>query len=237
MRTRRVELLSLGIGLALLAVWGGASIQRTVSSRAAVKRFKAEQASLQATPINMNDPASGSLVDFSLWSEKRVGAYKQSLVDKADRPLALLRIPKIHLEVPVYNDTDDLTLNRGVGRILGTAQIGAQGNVGIAGHRDGFFRGLKDIAPGDEINLVRIGQSDRYVVDSIRIVNPEDVSVLEPTRVPSLTLVTCFPFYYIGSAPQRFIVRASITGLDQSHDKPNQSKSAVAQFYTKENHK
>jgi len=237
MRTRRVELLFLGIGLALLAVWGGAWIQRTVSSRAAVKRFKAEQVSLQATPINMNDPASGSLVDFSLWSEKRVGAYKQSLVDKADRPLALLRIPKIHLEVPVYNDTDDLTLNRGVGRILGTAQIGAEGNLGIAGHRDGFFRGLKDISPGDEIELVRIGQSDRYVVENIQIVNPEDISVLEPTPKPAMTLVTCFPFYYIGSAPQRFIVRASITGLDQSHHKTNQSKSAVAQFYTKENHK
>ena len=237
MRTRRVELLFLGIGLALLAVWGGAWIQRTVSSRAAVKRFKAEQVSLQATPINMNDPASGSLVDFSLWSEKRVGAYKQSLVDKADRPLALLRIPKIHLEVPVYNDTDDLTLNRGVGRILGTAQIGAEGNLGIAGHRDGFFRGLKDISPGDEIELVRIGQSDRYVVENIQIVNPEDISVLEPTPKPAMTLVTCFPFYYIGSAPQRFIVRASITGLDQSHHKTNQSKSAVVQFYTKENHK
>ena len=238
MRTRRIEFLFFEIGLALLIVWGGAWIQRTVSSRAAVKRFEAEQKrSPQATPTTIDDPASGSPVDFSLWSGNRVGAYKQSLADKADRPLALLRIPKIHLEVPVYNDTDDLTLNRGVGRILGTAQIGTGGNVGIAGHRDGFFRGLKDIAPGDEIELVRIGQSDSYVVENIHIVNPEDVSVLEPTRVPSLTLVTCFPFYYIGSAPQRFIVRASITGLDQSHHKANQSKSAVAQIYTKENHK
>ena len=237
MRTRRVELLFIEVGLALLMVWGVAWIQRTLSSRAAVKRFKAEQASLQTAPTTMKDPASGSLVDFRLWSEKRVGAYKQSLVDKADRPLALLRIPKIHLEVPVYNGTDDLTLNRGAGRILGTAQIGTAGNVGIAGHRDGFFRGLKDIAPGDEIELVRIGQSESYVVENIQIVNPEDVSVLEPTRLPSLTLVTCFPFYYIGSAPQRFIVRSSITGLDQSHDKANQSKSAIEQIYTKENHK
>jgi len=238
MRTRRLEILFFEIGLALLMVWGAAWIQRTVSSRAAVKRFEAEQKrSLQTTPIITKDTAPGSLVDFSLWSENRMGAYKQSLVDKADRPLALLRIPKIHLEVPVYNDTDDLTLNRGVGRILGTAQIGTGGNVGIAGHRDGFFRCLKDIAPGDEIELVRIGQSDSYVVESIHIVNPEDVSVLEPTRVPSLTLVTCFPFYYIGSAPQRFIVRASIAGLEQSHQKANQSKSAIAQIYTKENHK
>jgi len=228
-RTRKAELVFLEIGLALLVVWSGAWIQRTLSSRTAVRRFEAAQTrSLDVTP--MKDPASGSLVDFRLWSEKRVNAYKQSLVDKADRPLALLRIPKLHLEVPVYNDTDDLTLNRGVGRILGTAQIGTGGNVGIAGHRDGFFRGLKDISVGDEIELVRIGQSDGYVVENIYIVNPEDVSVLEPTPIPSMTLVTCFPFYYIGSAPQRFIVRASITASGKSHAIPVQPKVSVVQI-------
>jgi sortase A len=158
-----------------------------------------------------------------------VAAYKDSLVKKGDRPLAVLRIPKIHLEVPVYNDTDDLTLNRGVGRILGTAQIGKEGNLGIAGHRDGFFRGLKDLATHDEIELVRIDKVDTYVVEKIQIVNPEDVSVLDPTRVPSLTLVTCFPFYYVGSAPQRFIVHASIKSLGQSHQESSQSKSTVPQ--------
>jgi sortase A len=236
MRTRKIELLLLGIGLTLLAVWGGAWIHSTVSSRAAVKRFEAEQAQ-GVSSARVDAPASGSQVDFTLWSPKRVEAYKDSLVKKEDRPLALLRIPKIHLEVPVYNDTDDLTLNRGVGRILGTAQIGKGGNLGIAGHRDGFFRGLKDLAPEDEIELVRVGQSDTYVIEKIQIVNPEDVSVLDPTRVPSLTLVTCFPFYYVGSAPQRFIVHASITGLGQSHQKRSQSKSAVAQIHTKEKQK
>ncbi len=236
MRTRKLELLLFGIGLTLLAVWGGARIHSTVSSRAAVKRFEAEQAQA-ASSVRVGAPASSSQVDFTLWSPKRVEAYKDSLVKKEDRPLALLRIPKIHLEVPVYNDTDDLTLNRGVGRILGTAQIEKGGNLGIAGHRDGFFRGLKDLAPEDEIELVRVGQSDTYVIEKIQIVNPEDVSVLDPTRVPSLTLVTCFPFYYVGSAPQRFIVRASITALGRSHQKPSQSKSAVAQIHTKENQK
>jgi sortase A len=204
-------------GLTLLAVWGGAWTYRTVSSRAAVRRFEAEAQSLPVNSATVNDPASGSQVDFSLWSAKRVEAYKESLVKKGDRPLAILRIPKIHLDVPVYNDTDDLTLNRGVGRVLGTAQVGKGGNLGIAGHRDGFFRGLKDLAPGDEIALVGVSHSDVYVVDKIQIVNPEDVSVLNPTRVPSLTLVTCFPFYYVGSAPQRFIVHASMKGFDRSH--------------------
>jgi sortase A len=235
MRTRRIELVLLGIGLTLLVVWGGAWIHRTISSRAAVRRFEADQAKSSGVESEtMNDPISGSRVDFSLWSAKRVGAYKESLVTKVDRPLAVLRIPKIHLEVPVYNDTDDVTLNRGVGRILGTAQVGEGGNLGIAGHRDGFFRGLKDLAPGDEVDLVRIGQSDTYVVEEIQIVSPEDVSVLNPTPAPSLTLVTCFPFYYVGSAPQRFIVHASKTGFDQSRQEVSQSKSALEKINNKE---
>jgi len=117
----------------------------------------------------------------------------------------------------VYNDTDDLTLNRGVGRILGTARVGAVGNLGIAGHRDGFFRGLKDLGPDAEIDLDRSGKTDTYVVDKIEIVGPDDVSVLKPTPVPSITLVTCFPFYYVGSAPQRYIVHASMKAVHQSH--------------------
>ncbi len=150
-----------------------------------------------------------SPVDFTLWNPKRVIAYKESLSAKTDLPLAILRIPKINLEVPVFNDTDDLTLNRGVGRILGTAKIGQTGNLGIAGHRDGFFRGLKDIGLDDIVELIRPGQTDQYLIKKIEIVSPDDVSVLAPTPTSTLTLVTCYPFYYIGHAPQRYIVTAS----------------------------
>ena len=124
-------------------------------------------------------------------------------------PLAVLRIPKINLEVPVFNDTDDLTLDRGVGRILGTAQVGGPGNLGIAGHRDGFFRGLKDIEIGDTIELQRPGGTDRYRVSQLQIVAPTDVYVLNASSKPTLTLVTCYPFYYVGSAPKRYVVTAS----------------------------
>jgi len=158
---------------------------------------------------------ANSAPDFTLWNPKRVVAYRDSLSTKTDLPLAILRIPKIGLEVPVFNDTDDLTLNRGVGRILGTAQIGRPGNFGIAGHRDGFFRGLQGIAPGDVLELVRPQHSDRYAVSQIRIVTPEDTSVLNPTAVPTLTLVTCFPFYFVGHAPKRYIVTAQ---LDPAHE-------------------
>ncbi len=174
----------------------------------------------QGTDIN-STPAVGSVVgsrvNFSLWDPKRVQEYLSSANLIASRPLAVLRIPKIDLEVPVYNDTDDLTLNRGVGRIIGTAQMGGQGNLGIAGHRDGFFRGLKDLVLGDEIYLDRTGQTDIYAVADIEIVSPTDVSVLKATQQPSMTLVTCYPFYYVGSAPQRYIVHANVKAEDRSH--------------------
>jgi sortase A len=239
MRTRRIELVLLGTGFAFLAVWAGAWIYRTVSSRAAVQRFAARQEhASDVRSVTVNDSASGSQPDFTLWSVKRIQAYRDSLVKKVDQPLAVLRIPKIRLEVPLYNDTDDLTLDRGVGRILGTSQVGAVGNLGIAGHRDGFFRGLKDLALGDEIELQRTDRPDIYVVERIQIVSPEDVSVLNPTRESSLTLVTCFPFYYVGSAPQRFVVHASIAVFDQQHEEAaGQSKFAVEKNNNKENKK
>jgi len=183
-------------------------------SQAAIAEFESRAAT---TPTHepITDPDSGSPVDFRLWSAKRISAYEDSLLKKTDAPLAILRIPKIGLRVPVFNDTDDLTLNRGVGRIPGTAQIDGPGNLGLAGHRDGFFRGLKDIGPGDIIELQRPGGEDRYVVSQIQIVSPEDTYVLDATPERAVTLVTCFPFYYVGSAPQRYVVTALIENSSQ----------------------
>ena len=108
--------------------------------------------------------------------------------------------------------TDEFTLNRAVGHIGDTALPGADGNTGIAGHRDGFFRGLKDIGPGDAIEVETLRGREVYRVERTWVVDPEDVSVLEPTPGRSLTLVTCYPFYHVGPAPQRYIVRAARDG-------------------------
>ena len=161
-------------------------------------------------------------MDTSLWSDKRIRAYNESLGHAFGTPLAVLSIPKIHLEVPVFDGTDDVTLDRGVGRITGTARPGQVGNLGIAGHRDGFFRGLKDVTTGDEIKLALPEGEATYVVDQITVVNPQDVSVLQPRPVSSITLVTCFPFYFVGSAPERYIVSASLRAEAQ----PAVSRSA-----------
>jgi sortase A len=199
-------------GITLLVVYFGVRVYGFVASRAAVATFRHAPAEDDTAPSSGSSGASVSVagLDTSLWSDKRIRAYKESLSHTFGTPLAVLEIPKLHLEVPVFDGTDDVTLDRGVGRIVGTARPGKPGNIGIAGHRDGFFRGLKDIAEGDEIKLVLQDAVSTYVVDQITIVKPEDVSVLQPRPVPSITLVTCFPFYFVGSAPERYIVSASL---------------------------
>ena len=150
-----------------------------------------------------------SNVDYRLWSPVRIKEYEASIAERNDGPLAVMRIRNLDIEAAVLPDSTDWALNRGVGWIEGTARPGEPGNVGIAGHRDGFFRGLKDIASGDTIELEVPGRVEQYRVSGITIVKPTDVSVLDPTNEPSLTLVTCYPFYYVGSAPERFIVKAT----------------------------
>jgi len=188
-------------GLIGLVVWGTLHFGMARSAQQDLERF----ATLQARAI-------GDTPDFSLWSTQRVFAWRKAVKEPLPDPLAVLRIPKLRLEVAVLPGTDEPTLDRGLGHIDDTALPGADGNSGIAGHRDGFFRGLKDIRPGDTIELATLDRKDIYRVERTWIVDPADVSVLDPTAAPSLTLVTCYPFYFVGSAPQRFIVRAVRVG-------------------------
>ena len=206
--SKALEWLLLAGGLLLIGVYVGARIHRSVLSRAEVERFKDQV--LVGKELNAGPEAVGKKPDFSLWSTKRIKGYEDSLAAHFAPALALLRVPKIDLEVPILEGTDDLSLNRAVGHITGTPKPGESGNIGIAGHRDGFFRGLKDVSTGDTVEIVTPDSVTRYVVDEITVVSPTDVMVLAPRTQPSVTLVTCYPFYFIGSAPQRYIVRASL---------------------------
>jgi sortase A len=125
-------------------------------------------------------------------------------------PLAQLQIARIGLAAVVLEGDDDGTLRLGPGHIVGTALPGRSGNIAIAGHRDTFFRPLRRIRVGDEITLISGEGRSRYRVSSLRIVGPDDLSVLDPTVNASLTLVTCYPFSMLGHAPNRFIVRAHL---------------------------
>ena len=121
-----------------------------------------------------------------------------------------IEIPRLRISAIVKAGADVRTLQLAVGHIPGTAFPGERGNVGLAGHRDTFFRRLRDIRPEDEIRVTTPERVYSYRVERTDVVEPEDVWVLEPTEYSALTLVTCYPFTYVGSAPQRFIVRAQL---------------------------
>ena len=125
-------------------------------------------------------------------------------------PLAELSIPRIGLSVVVLQGSDEHTLRQGVGHIESTPLPGESGNVGIAGHRDSFFRPLRNVQLGDDIVLETPAGNVHYKVSSYHIVSPSEVSVISPTSDPVLTLVTCYPFYFVGAAPDRFVVRATL---------------------------
>ncbi len=154
--------------------------------------------------------------DYTLWSSKRIDDYHEGNEQRDDPPLAIMSIETLDLKVPIYNGTDEINLNRGAGRIKGTAWIDSPGNLGIAGHRDGFFRVLKDIQLGDSINMLTHQGKTEFVVSSITIVDPTDVSVLAPTDESTITLVTCYPFYFVGHAPKRYIVKGELVSSQVS---------------------
>jgi sortase A len=122
-----------------------------------------------------------------------------------------IEISRIGVAVIIAEGTDEKTLQRAVGHIMGTALPGEQGNVALAGHRDTFFRELRNIRQDDEVTLTTPVGSFNYRVDSIKVVAPEDIEVLKDSDESILTLVTCYPFYFVGPAPKRFIVRAHRT--------------------------
>jgi sortase A len=121
-----------------------------------------------------------------------------------------IEAPRLGISVITREGTDAATLERAVGHIAHTALPGEPGNAAFAGHRDTFFRGLRQVRTGDRIAVTTRSGRHEYVVRDARVVSPDDLSVLDPTPTPTLTLVTCFPFRYIGPAPERFIVHADL---------------------------
>jgi sortase A len=226
---RTIQIVLMIAGVSLLGIFVTAHIHRKLLSRATLERFK--EAEEQRIPERAVRSLAGKhfTFEFSLWSPQRIADYEKSLTANLPPPIGILRMAKAHLEVPVLDGVDDLSLNRGVGYIPGTAYPGERGNVGIAGHRDGFFRVLKDVGVGDKIELETLQRIDIYQIKDIVIVDKKDVSVLRPTSVPILTLVTCYPFYFTGSAPRRYIVVASLvtSGVPPDTQRPMSSGSVL----------
>ena len=133
-------------------------------------------------------------------------------VDAVNGMLGRMEIPRLGISLIVAEGTGEATLRRAGGHIPGTAFPGHTGNIGIAGHRDTLFRPLRNIRQDDLITLTTLQGEYRYRVVSTKIVSPSDMTVLNPDEHQVLTLVTCYPFYFVGPAPDRFIVRAERVG-------------------------
>ena len=148
--------------------------------------------------------------DTSLWAPGRIDDYKASLTADLPPVLGVLEIPDVGLKVPVYQTASELVMDRAAGVIDGMAYPHEPGNIGISGHRDGYFRVLKDVEVGDSIVLQTLEGEKRFRIDTTQVVEITDTHLLQDTRDQTVTLVTCYPFYFVGHAPQRFIVTASL---------------------------
>lgn len=208
--TRTFEIACLALGAALIMLYFSARAFAGYERREAIQIF-AQVRSPVISELALRRHLSDRTPDQSLWSVARRQHYAAQLAETADSPAipaAVLRIPSVQLEVPVYADENERNLNRGAVLVAGTALPDSDGNVAIAAHRDGYFRVLEKVAVDDVIIIDSLSGSRQYRVTALSIVAPTDTSVLGRTEGATITLITCYPFYFIGSAPQRYIVRA-----------------------------
>jgi len=182
------------IGIAALGYWASVSVNASLFQRIEADRF-AQALRKQVAPEKRD-----ARIQWN-WDVEQPAPLEDAVV-------ASLAIPRLGLSTVVVEGVEDGDLKLAAGHIPGTAQPGEPGNVGIAGHRDTVFRPLRLIHKDDVIALTTLREEDRYRVVSTQIVGPDDVQVLSKTSRDTLTLITCYPFYYVGSAPKRFIVRA-----------------------------
>jgi len=169
-------------------------------------RFERALKDAQASTGTYPQPAASPLTAQAEADRARAESF--GIDGLAGSPLGRIEISSIAIAAMIMEGTDATTLRHAVGHIRGTPLPGQPGNVALAGHRDTFFRGLRDIHKDDKITLTTLHGSLSYRVGSTQVVEPEDTEVLAATPDDFLTLVTCYPFYYIGPAPKRFIVRA-----------------------------
>jgi sortase A len=151
---------------------------------------------------------ANSTLEQQMHAEEQPKAAPSGPAVKEGDVLGRIEISRLGMTVAILEGTTSRTLGVGVGHIQGTALPGELGNIGIAGHRDTYFRALKDIHVGDEIRIQTATGLSRYKVDKVQVVAPDDISVLAPSAASAITLITCYPFHFIGAAPQRFVVHA-----------------------------
>ena len=229
-------------GLALgLAYLGPRSLGEWERAQA-VAEFRSAAPAASPVPSSAAESLPAPAPDQSLWSAGRIALHAAEMAAAAQAaadatppaaPLALLKIARLGLEVPVYAELNERNLNRGAAHVAGTAPPGAVGNSAIAAHRDGYFRVLQTVAVGDLVELELGRGSERYRVSALSIVEPTDLSPLDASDTAALTLITCYPFFFVGSAPQRFIVRAERIPPDAGVDTDTRVDGALLQIHAR----
>ena len=197
---RLAQRLFLLVGVAALAYAGGTVASAAIHQRYQSWRFERMSA---ITRNLQREAAAPKVINAPYIVEGTVDVHEGDLIGK-------LEVPRIGISVMVLQGIENDTLTAGAGHVPGTPLPGTDGNVAIAAHRDTFFRKLERIRTGDSIQFATVRRTFEYVVDSTEIVDPEDTQVMESRARPELTLITCYPFYFIGSAPKRFVVHAVI---------------------------
>jgi LPXTG-site transpeptidase (sortase) family protein len=191
-------------GVVCLGIWVYAFVDTRIYNMREERRL--EEAIRQRTAAASTAAETDALSSFQTEGSAAEKEREKKLAE--GDLIGRIEIPRVGVSAIVLHGVGHTTLRHGVGHIPGTPLPERGGNVGLAAHRDSFFRGLKDIRKDDVIELTTLDGSFKYRVEWTKIVPPQETGVLEDENSPSLTLVTCYPFYYVGSAPKRFIVRA-----------------------------
>lgn len=182
-------------GLGCMGAWTWEQLDSRYYQHSAGRRLEALQV------------RSASVVPSGRAPEARKKRAARERIPEGD-PIGRIEIDRVHLSAIVAEGTADRTLRRAVGHVPSTPLPGDDGNVVLAGHRDSFFRPLRSVEEGDRIRLTTPEEEMEYEITSIEVVGAEDVDVMWPTKERTLTLITCYPFHYIGPAPDRYVVRA-----------------------------
>lgn len=226
-RVRVIELCLILLGLVLVGWYavsnGGSSLQASYDSYKLDAQLRGEKPSVTGY---VRDLFGAGASEEARGREPAEPAPVRRQRPPRGEVVGRLEIPRIKVSAVVREGADDKTLKKAAGHVAYTALPGEKGNVGIAAHRDSHFRNLRNVKEGDLISMVTPWGKYEYEVESLKIVTPKNVEVLHTTPEPSLTLVTCYPFNYVGSAPKRFIVRAR--QVQPSADNANQRAGASA---------
>jgi sortase A len=174
----------------------------------AYQTWRFDRALKQAQMSAHTNPPPGSSLLPSQAEADLARARSLGIDGLAGSPLGRIEISSLGITAMIMEGVNGRTLQHAIGHIPGTPLPGQPGNVGLSGHRDTFFRGLRNIHKDDEITLTTLQGPYRYRVDTTQVVEPDDIKALGATTEDFLTLVTCYPFYFVGPAPKRFIVRA-----------------------------